>query len=357
MPPPLRKARHWLSATDWTVGGDRFAESPLRAVASAGAATTPAILGACFGDASIGLTASFGAYLVAVSHTVLPAQDRTTRRLLTTVLMLSVAALAGAAAGMRPWAFLSLAVLGAAWQALTEVANTGLRLPASMAVLAMLVSTGNISGDLSAVPYAAAFGAGAVWQALVQNVVARRVTVPNATPAAEFAVVFSAASVARWFMAVMAALAMVGGVIALILPVPHAAWLLTAALRVMKPLHGDTLRRLKQRFIGTVAGAIFSAGLLAWPLPAPLRAGIFAVMLTIMQLVGARRYAAWVFCLTVIALDLGLRPYATGWQSAGYRVLLTIGGLGLAFLFSLCRPSPGLPWLAALWRWRAIPRR
>ena len=83
--PPLRRAMHWLSATDWTVGDDSFAESPSRAVASAGAATMPAVLGACFGDASIGLTASFGAYLVGVSHTVLPAQDRTARRLLTTV--------------------------------------------------------------------------------------------------------------------------------------------------------------------------------------------------------------------------------------------------------------------------------
>ncbi len=355
--PLLRKAIHWLSATDGTVGADSFAESPLRAVASAGAATMPAILGACFGNASIGLTASFGAYLVAITHTVLPAQDRTARRLVTTVLMLSAAVQAGAAAGMRPWAFLSLAILGAAWQALTEVANTSLRSPAAMAVLAMLVSTGNVSGGLSAVPHAAAFSLGAIWQALVQYIVARRVTVPHATLTAEFAAVFSAASAARSFIAVMAALAMVGGVIASMLPVPHAAWLLTAALRVMKPLHGDTLLRLKQRFAGTVAGAVFAAGLLAWPLPALLRAGIFGVMLTIMQLVGARRYAAWVFCLTVIALDIGLRPYATGWQPAGYRVLLTIGGLALAFLFSLYRPSPGLPWLATLWRWRQIPRR
>jgi uncharacterized membrane protein YccC len=161
-----------------------------------------------------------------------------------------------------------------------------------MAVLAMLLSTGNVSGDLTAVPYAAAFGAGAVWQALVQYVVARRVDAPTAPPLAEFAVTFLAANAARWFIGIMAALAIVGGVIALMLPVPHAAWLLTAALRVMKPLHDDTLRRLKQRLVGTVAGALFSAGLLAWPLPTLVQAGIFGVMLTIMQLFGARRYAA-----------------------------------------------------------------
>jgi hypothetical protein len=56
----------------------------------------PAILGACFGNASIGFTASFGAYLVAITHTVLPTQDRTARRLVTTALMLSAAVQAGA---------------------------------------------------------------------------------------------------------------------------------------------------------------------------------------------------------------------------------------------------------------------
>jgi hypothetical protein len=280
--------------------------------------------------------------------------EHTVWRLLTTALMIGVAALAGASAGMRPWAFLSLAVLGAVWQAWTEVADTALRLPAAMAVLAMLVSTGNISRDLAVVPYAAAFGSGAVWQALVQYVVARRVTAPNVTLLAEFALVFSAASAARRFIAVMAALAVVGGAVALMLPVPHAAWLLTAALRVMKPLQGHTLLRLKQRLIGTVAGAVFSAGLLAWPLPALLQAGIFALMLTIMQLVGAQRYAAWVFCLTVIALDLGLQPSESGWQPAEYRVLLTMGGLALALLFSSCLPGP--PRLSALWRQQQMPK-
>jgi hypothetical protein len=51
-------------------------------------------------------------------------------------------------------------------------------------------------------------------------------------------------------------------------------------------------------------------------------------MLAAMQLVGARRYAVWTFCLTVIALDLGQRTHEVGWQVAEYRLLLTIGGLG-----------------------------
>jgi hypothetical protein len=147
---------------------------------------------------------------------------------------------------MRPWAFLLLAVLGAVWQAWTEVADTSLRLPAAMAVLAMLLSSGNVSGDIPAGRYGAAFGLGAVWQALVQCVGARRVAAPNGAPAAEFAAVFSAAAAARRFISVIAALALVAGGIVLALPVPHAAWLLTAALRVMKPSQGQTLQRLRQ---------------------------------------------------------------------------------------------------------------
>ena len=61
-------------------------------------------------------------------------------------------------------------------------------------------------------------------------------------------------------------------------------------------------------------------------------------MLTVMQLVGARRYAVWTFCLTVVALDLGQRSHETGWHVAGDRLLLTIGGVALAWLFSFRLP-------------------
>jgi hypothetical protein len=61
-------------------------------------------------------------------------------------------------------------------------------------------------------------------------------------------------------------------------------------------------------------------------------------MLTAMQLVGARRYAVWTFCLTVIVLDRGQRTHEVGWQVAEYRLLLTIGGLALARVFSFRLP-------------------
>jgi uncharacterized membrane protein YccC len=87
----------------------------------------------------------------------------------------------------------------------------------------------------------------------------------------------------------MAALGVAAGAIAASLPLPHAVWLLTTSLRVMKPSPAETRFRLRHRFIGTAAGAIASAGLLGWGLPPLLYAGILGMMLSVMQLVGARR--------------------------------------------------------------------
>ncbi len=83
----------------------------------------------------------------------------------------------------------------------------------------------------------------------------------------------------------------------------------------MTGMAGDSFRRrhlvtpsaLRNRnpiIRGNSSGAVFAAGLLCWPLPALLHAGILGVILTVMQLVGAKRYAVWTFCLTVIAFDL-----------------------------------------------------
>jgi len=66
-------------------------------------------------------------------------------------------------------------------------------------------------------------------------------------------------------------------------------------------------------------------------IPPLLYAGLFGTMLTAMQL--------GTFCLTVIALDLGQRTHEVGWQVAEYRLLLTIGGLALARVFSLRLPQ------------------
>jgi hypothetical protein len=322
-------------------GFGSFVAALPRAAVSAGAATLPAILGVYLYQVPLGFTASFGAYLVAITHPSLPVQGGA-QRLATTVLMLSFGAVAGAASATRVWVFVPLAVVCATWQAWTELADNGLKLPAAMSVLALLLSAGNVSPDVAAVTYGAAFASGAVWQGLVQCIVASTSSTPTALLAVESAVLPSSMAAAPRFIGTMAALGFVGGAIAASLPVPHAGWLLTAALRVMKPTQAQTLLRLKQRLTGTIAGAVFAAGLLCWPLPALLHAGTLGIMLTLMQLVGAKRYAVWTFCLTVIALDLkSVLPQEIGWRLGEERILLTIGGLALAILFSLRLPRSG----------------
>ena len=316
------------------ISGSFLSPLPTAALLACGA-TLPAALGVCLGRESLGFIASSGAYFVTIAHADLPKTGRA-QRLATTILMLCVGAVAGASTGQRLWVFLPVAAVGASWQAWTEIANTGLRFPAAIAVLVLLLSTGNVSPDLSVATYGAAFAGGAVWQGLVQYVAARPSDKPPATIASDFeALIFSATAASR-FIVLMAALGITGGAIAASLPVPHSAWLLTSALRVMKPSQAETHLRLKHRFIGTAAGAIASAALLGWHIPPLLYAGLLGIMLTAMQLVGSRRYAAWTFCLTVIALDLGQRSHGVGWQIAEDRLLLTIGGLALARLFS-CR--------------------
>jgi hypothetical protein len=111
------------------------------AVVLACGATLPAALGVCLGHESIGFIASFGAYLVTITHADLPIKGRA-QRLLATILMLCVGAIAGASAGQRVWIFLPLAAVAASWQAWTEIADTGLRFPAAMAVLALFCRAG-----------------------------------------------------------------------------------------------------------------------------------------------------------------------------------------------------------------------
>jgi hypothetical protein len=82
------------SATDRRGGFGSFVAALPRAAVSAGAATLPAILGVYLYQVPLGFTASFGAYLVAITHPSLPVQGGA-QRLATTVLMLSFGAVIG----------------------------------------------------------------------------------------------------------------------------------------------------------------------------------------------------------------------------------------------------------------------
>jgi hypothetical protein len=175
--------------------GSFFDRLPTAGVLACGA-TLPAALGSCLGYESTGFVASFGAYLVTITHADLPVKGRA-QRLAMTILMLGAGALLGASAGQNVWIFLPLAAAGASWQAWTEIADVGFRFPAAMAVLALLVSTGNVSPELPVATYGAAFASGAVWQGLVQYVAARPSDMPPVTLKSDFEALISRVTAAQ----------------------------------------------------------------------------------------------------------------------------------------------------------------
>jgi hypothetical protein len=128
--------------------------------------------------------------------------------------MLCVGAIAGASAGQRVWVFLLLAIIGASWQAWTEIADTALRFPAAIAVLTLLVSTANDPSNISVATYSAAFAAGAIWQGLVQYIAARPSDKPPASLASDLGALILSLAKARQFTATMATLGAAGGAIA-----------------------------------------------------------------------------------------------------------------------------------------------
>jgi hypothetical protein len=77
-----------------------------------------------------------------------------------------------------------------------EIADAGLRLPAAMAVLALLLLTGNVSPNLSVATYGAAFAGAAVWQGLVQYFAARPTDRPPVTLASDFKALISSVTAA-----------------------------------------------------------------------------------------------------------------------------------------------------------------
>ncbi|WP_084639662.1 FUSC family protein [Kaistia adipata] len=124
----------------------------------------------------------------------------------------------------------------------------------------------------------------------------------------------------------------------------HAGWLPAAALRVLKPTRGETLSRMKQRGIGSLLGAAAGGLLLGFSGAAWLHALIVGGLVFAMLVIGAKRYGAWTFCLTAVALAFDLGPAADPVPMALDRVLLTAGGLLVATaVFALLPGQEGSP--------------
>ena len=81
-------------------GSNSFCSKLLTAAVLACGATLPAVIGVCLGHENVGYVASFGAYLVTITHADLPIEGRA-QRLASTIFMLCVGAIAGASAGQR----------------------------------------------------------------------------------------------------------------------------------------------------------------------------------------------------------------------------------------------------------------
>lgn len=278
----------------------------------------PWAVGIAIGNAANGSIAAFGAYLLLVSFPTVPV-IRPGMMLGLAVGILSAFAFLGASVTIGGAGFFAVAILVALAQAVMELRGGALRLPVALAALAFFLSIGQLPQGGWLV-YGSLFMAGTAWGAVVAALVLPRAPVKgSALPVGGGA--------GRRFLATAAVASLLGSLLAMISPSSHPGWLPAAALRVLKPTREETLRRMKQRGIGSLLGA-GCGGLLLGLASAPwLHALLVAVLVFAMLMIGAKRYGAWTFCLTAVALAFDLGPAASPLPVAFDRVLLTAGGL------------------------------
>lgn len=324
----------------------------IRAGGLAAAATAPGFAGLATGALEAGIAGAFGAYLLVVSFPRLPARQPRAK-LAVAAACFGASAAIGAFCGLDLWRFMPAAILFALWQARTELVPVSLRPVAALSALAMALSAGPLPPGLSPLTYGLALGLGALWQALWVALLVPRGDTGRRSWRQELVVpwmglfsrdagaVTPAPKVRARFDLVMAVLAGVGSVLVVLVPVPHSGWLLTTALRVMKPTRTETLRRMHRRGLGTVLGSVAAVALLFLGLPLGLHLGLMGAIVGAMLLVGPQRYGLYSFCLTVVALNFALSPSEAITTLGGYRVELTLAGLALGLLACLALPKDG----------------
>ncbi|MEU8585770.1 FUSC family protein [Streptomyces sp. NPDC048664] len=315
MPRPPRPRVHRAAAL--TVG-----VAAVRAVA----VVVPLTVAAGLGRPAVGAAGSFGAYLMVAAFSSLSGRPRGTV-LLVGALGLGLWAAAGALAAALPSALVAGTAVVAALQGLWEVAGGPLRMAASMAALSFLLAEINLAPGVRWWQYAAGFAGGALWQA---GVIAVTGPASGPTPARCVADLRARAREGAPYATTVVATGVLGVATAWFLPIPHAVWLATSALRVTKPDTVTRHGRARDRVVGTIGGGMIAALLLTPPLTVPQRATIVAVTLCAMHLAGAAHYGWWTLCLTVVALSFDMRHGAGDWQLAAVRMGLTVAGAALA---------------------------
>jgi fusaric acid resistance family protein len=290
------------------------------------AIVAPWVAGIAAGETAHGMVASFGAYLLGVSFPRLPPFGRVPL-LLSSAIAISLFATLGASVSLGSGLFFTGAVIAALAQCLGELKGGYLRLPIALGALAYFLSVGQVPAE--GIPgYGLSFLAGTLWAGVFVSL-----AIPLAVaPPESGRLALAADRGQRRFAAGMVGVALAGSGIACFLPGSHPCWLPAAGLRVMKPTRQQTLYRMKARGLGTTLGAA-SGGLILGLSPVPwIHAGLVGILVFIMLMIGARKYAPWSFCLTAIALAFNLHADGSVVAITANRVLLTIGGIALAAL-------------------------
>jgi uncharacterized membrane protein YccC len=155
----------------------------------------------------------------------------------------------------------------------------------------------------------------------------------------------------RMFTIRLMACILVAGVVSEVLPLQRSYWVLLTVAIVLKPDYGSVFARAVQRSLGTVAGAVLGAVLLAgvhglWLLIP------FAVLAALLPFGRSRNFgllATFLTPLVVILVDL-VNP--TGWRLAEDRLIDTLVGCGIVLVIGYA-PWP-TSWYAHLPRQFAV---
>ncbi|HWD52435.1 MAG TPA: FUSC family protein [Acidimicrobiales bacterium] len=301
------------------------------AVITACLVAAPLALGIGTGHDLAGASSALGAYLWTVGHFTnrRPIGPRVAAG---TAVLFGAAGATGALAGRYLWFLVVMAAVWATFQAVTDTAANALRMPVAMAALCFLLSAiGGGAGFRGALWRGVLVLGGATWMAVCE--MTRHP--PGRSPGAgsrdlginDLRAAWSRSRSYAMLLAIPTALAAgVAGLFA----ISHGAWTATTVLRVLRPEESITLARSGRRIVGTAAGALVAALILAVEPHAVTAVVVLVACVSAMQLVGPARYGFYTFFLTLLALELGSVGEVASWHLALIRVALTLIGAAVA---------------------------
>ncbi|EIX9513896.1 TPA: FUSC family protein [Klebsiella pneumoniae] len=273
-----------------------------------------------------GSIASFGAYMLVISFSVLPVKNPLQQVLIAAGIMIFFATLGFSAPGGSIYFFL-FAILAALAQGLAELRGGNLRLPVSLAALVFFLAHGQSSAETLS-QYIFSFGLGCLWA--IPFIL---IFIPKETLSPARAPLYPMESpTQRRFLLGITFTALLGTIAVSLSTVAHACWIPAAALRVVKPGWEETRYRIQTRSMGTMLGAIVgSIILVCYPYPL-FHIAIVGGMFLLMLQFGAKNYFRWSFCLTTITLAFNPAVGSDIFSLAQERVLFTIEGISIAFI-------------------------